>query len=150
MHIPDYLADCRDGANRVIDVKPKEKASKPDNKAVFEATQRACDAASWDYEVITEHDPVLLANVEWLSGFRRKPPMLEDIAPAIVEAASGKSGRRFGELMRMFQGRILEVLTRPIVFHLLWTQVLRAELSAPLSEETIVRASTGKEGGGGA
>lgn len=149
MHIPDYLADCRNSANRVIDVKPAERASKPDKKAVFEATQRACAVVGWDYEVVSEHDPVLLANVEWLSGFRRVPLMLEDIAPAVVEAASVVSGRRFWELMCMFQGRVPEVLARPVVLHLLWTQVLRADLSTLLLEETIVRTNMGKEGFGG-
>lgn len=138
LHVPDYLVRCGKLPQRLIDVKPAQQASRPQTKKIFDATRDACAVAGWNYEVVTEYDPVFLANVEWLSGFRRRPQVIEEAAPAIAEAVCGSVGRSFGNLVRLLRPRMPETLVRPAVLHLLWTQALCADLSTPLSEDTVV------------
>lgn len=138
LHVPDYIVQCRKLPQCLIDVKPAERASRPKTKKVFDATRDACATVGWNYEVVTEYDPVFFSNVEWLSGFRRPPPMIEEVAPAVAEAVCGSVGRSFGDLVRLLRPRLPETLMRPAVLHLMWTQALCADLSMPLSEETVV------------
>lgn len=141
LHIPDYLARHARGRDLVIDVKPAAYADKPQNRRVFAATREACAAAGCDYEVVTGHDPVELANVEWLAGFRRMPAGLEDIRARIVDALGDlANGTLLGELLRRFEPDAPAVLVRPVVFHLLWKGALRTDLcAAPLTERTVIR-----------
>ncbi len=140
-HIPDYLASCLDAPARLVDVKPPKEADKPDVKRVFDATREACGIAGWDYEVVTGHDPTLLANVEWLASYRRPPALLNDLAPVIVEAAS--VGRSIEDLAGVFRQGIHEALVRPVVMHLIWKQVLTTDLSVPLTDSSIVMGGDG-------
>lgn len=140
LHVPDYLARHARGRDRVIDVKPAPFADKPRNRQVFAATRDACAAAGCGYEVVTDHDPVLLANVEWLAGFRRVPAKLDDVLIPVGDALRGfPSGMAFGELVRRFEPDVREAIVRPVVLHLLWKGALRTDLcAAPLSEGTVV------------
>jgi hypothetical protein len=82
-------------------------------------------------------DPVLAANVRWLSGFRH-PRCLNTLAggdlvrrvaagPVTVTDLAGCAGDRLAVL--------------PALYHLLWRGVLAADLAAaPLSGRTVVRA----------
>ena len=82
-------------------------------------------------------DPVLAANVRWLSGFRH-PRCLNTLAgselvrrvaagPVTVTDLAGCAGDRLAVL--------------PALYHLLWRGVLAADLTAaPLSGRTVVRA----------
>lgn len=150
LHVPDYFASRLAGPRCLIDVKLPEQAVKPKNKSLFDATRKACATVGWDYRVVSGYDPVVLANVEWLSGFRRTPPMFEVIGPAIEGAVRGSSGERLGNLLRAFRGPQLEMLARPVAFYLLWKHALCADLSEPLSEETVVSANEKKGSAHGA
>ena len=145
LHIPDYLVYCREGSNRLLDVKPLEYTVKSANRIVFDATRRACEEIGWDYEVLSEQDPVLLANVEWLAGFRRQPALHESIGPAAMKAVRALSELRFGELLRILDKQFHKALVRPVVLHLMWRQELSADLSVPLSEETPLYVEKRKE-----
>lgn len=142
-HVPDFLVRKSSGRDRVIDVKPVRRADKPKTQKVFDLTRKACEEAGWGYEVMSEPDPAVFANVEWLSGFRRPPAILDKARNSMLEYASDPLGTPFGELV----GRLAadcpkgypEALYRPVVYHLLWERVLTADLSVPLSDTTTVR-----------
>ena len=70
-HVPDFFARLADGSAAVIDVRPDELVG-ADDAEVFAATQRACAAVGWGYRRVRAADPVLAANVRWLSGFRHR------------------------------------------------------------------------------
>ncbi|GAB3716547.1 hypothetical protein GCM10027590_13790 [Nocardiopsis nanhaiensis] len=36
----------------------------------FEMTAQACRDVGWEYRLVHEHDPALVANLRWLSGYR--------------------------------------------------------------------------------
>ncbi len=65
-HAPDYFVRLADGSAAVIDVRADERIEPKDAEA-FEVTRTACSQAGWGFERVGTPDPVLLANVRWLS-----------------------------------------------------------------------------------
>ena len=138
-YVPDFFARLSSGTGRVIEVKPPHSADKPEVSRRLQIVKKACARVGWDYEVATEPNPVLMANVGWLAGFRRKPEMLGQLAESLLEAA--EKGIEFDGLIQQSDH---EALTRPVVFHLLWNHVLATDLTAsPLSRTTVV-TTTGR------
>lgn len=69
-HAPDLLL-TKGRRVVVVDVKPAEFAALTEVRAVFEWTSRLCRARGWEYEVFTDADPVVLANIRALALGRR-------------------------------------------------------------------------------
>ena len=57
-HVPDLLLIGDAGPPLLVDVKPKQFADQPQAAAVFEWTNRICQAKGWRYEVWTGGSPV--------------------------------------------------------------------------------------------
>jgi hypothetical protein len=139
-HAPDYFVRRRDGSGLVADVRADDRIGPSDEQA-FAATQAACAQAGWSFARLGEPEPVLAANVRWLSRYRHP--------------RCGGSGEQAGRLAEAFAGPRplfagaeragdrLEVL--PVLFHLMWRRVLLADLRAePLHAATMVtRAGRG-------
>jgi hypothetical protein len=84
------------------------------------------------YRLVHEPDPVVMANVRWLAGYRH-PRCLR---PALAAAV-------FAEAGPLMDGAALlgdPLANLPTVFHLLWCGLLRADLAVPLSESSLVTA----------
>lgn len=137
-HAPDFFARRRDGSAVVIDVRADDRIA-ADDAVKFAATARACESVGWGYERVGAVDPVLAANLRWLSGYRhqryhrpRETDRLRQVfaqTTALMEGAAGV-------------GDPLGVL--PVLFHLLWLRALETDLrSAPLSENSLVRVAGG-------
>jgi hypothetical protein len=131
-HAPDYLARRRDGSGVVVDVRADDRIGPADEQA-FAATRAACAQAGWSFARLGEPDPVLAANVRWLSRYRHprcggEPAgrLAEVFAwPCPLFAGAEQAGDRLGVL--------------PGLFHLMWRQVLVADLRAePLNAATMV------------
>lgn len=137
-HAPDVFARLRDGSGMVIDVRADDRIS-PEDADVFEVTAAACESVGWTYRRVGVVDPVLAANVRWLAGYRHSRCMraeygarLREIfaTPAPLLAGAEAVGDRMAVL--------------PVVFHLMWTGQLVADLtSAPLSATSLVTAAGG-------
>ncbi|MFE3648282.1 MULTISPECIES: hypothetical protein [unclassified Streptomyces] len=67
-HIPDYLLVTEHGP--VVDVKPRERLSKPDVAFTFGWTRQAVESRRWSYEVWGEPPETELDNIRFLAGFR--------------------------------------------------------------------------------
>jgi hypothetical protein len=59
---------------------------------VFAVTAQACGAAGWDYQRAGDLDPVLVANVRWLSRYRHRPCLVPEVAAVLLEAFAGGRG----------------------------------------------------------
>ncbi|MDH6108028.1 hypothetical protein P3T36_007944 [Kitasatospora sp. MAP12-15] len=70
-HAPDYFVRLADVRGWVVDVRAGDRIDRPAAEA-FEATERACAAAGWEFVRVGEPDPVLMGNVRWLSRYRRR------------------------------------------------------------------------------
>ncbi|WP_223522216.1 MULTISPECIES: TnsA-like heteromeric transposase endonuclease subunit [Nocardia] len=138
-HAPDYFARLADGSGLVLDCRPLDRIQPRDADA-FAATRRACAEVGWGYEVAGAPDPVRMANVRWLSGYRHPRHYRPEVAEA-VEAASGGGA----ELSAVAESAGDPIAVLPVLFHLLWCGRLVADLSIPLSpvSEVVVAGPVG-------
>jgi hypothetical protein len=136
-HAPDFFARLADGTGLVIDVRADDRIEPRDAEA-FEVTARACEAAGWEFRRVGTVDPVLAANVRWLSRYRHprcagRPGTAGALRRAFASPAPLLAGAAEA-------GESLAVL--PVLFHLLWRRELTADLgSGPLGPLTVVRVA---------
>lgn len=138
-HVPDYFVRRMDGSALVVDVRADERIDPKDAEA-FEVTRLVCAQAGWRFERLGIPDAVLLANIRWLSRYRH-PRCLHDPAAARLREVFSIPG----PLMVGADAAGDRLSTLPVLFHLLWLQVLTAadmtvELLGP---RTIVRWASG-------
>jgi hypothetical protein len=138
-HAPDFFARLADGTGVVIDVRADDRIEPQDAEA-FEAVARACGRAGWEFRRVGVVDPVLAANVRWLSRYRHPrcagPP---GVADALRQAFAVPAPLLEGAAEA---GDTLAVL--PALFHLMWRRELTADLrSGPLGSSSPVWLGAG-------
>ena len=138
-HVPDFLLVHADRAVQVVNVKPAARLADP---AVAEALAwpgEVFEARGWGHEVWTGADPVLLANVRFLAGYRR-PGMPPD---AVTAAVLGEI--RPGECLGMLLDRVERAWPRPLakaaVLRLMWQRRVSTDLSWPLDAGSVVEVT---------
>ncbi|MEU8272511.1 TnsA-like heteromeric transposase endonuclease subunit [Sphaerisporangium sp. NPDC049002] len=136
-HAPDYFVRLADGRGRVIDVRADYQIDDAAAQA-FEASERACRAVGWEFARVGVPDPVLMANMRWLARYRRRRcGARRDVADELVRVFGGPVPLRVGASS---VGDPLMVL--PVLFHLLWTGVLVADISRRLlGSDSLVHAA---------
>ena len=147
-HVPDFFVRLVSGGFRVVDVKREEQATRSHNRTVFKTMREACRRVGWEYTVFTEPDEPQLSNIRWLAGFRRRPPSpwFEEYALALVDACETEVSVSIRELVAVTGGPA--AMVRPVLFHLLWLQVLWAPLDVlPMSDYTPVSLPEYNRGG---
>jgi hypothetical protein len=127
-HVPDLFARLADGGGLVIDVRPDDRIE-PEDAEAFEAAAAACGSVGWGYRRVGVPDPVLAANVRWLSGYRYPRCLSEEHRAGLLEAFAGPRPLLDGA---MAVGDRIAVL--PSLFHLMWTGILSADLVSALLE----------------
>lgn len=132
-HIPDYLVWRTDADPQVINVKPRQYVEKERNQRAFSASRIACARIGWTYETRSEPPATVLANLNWLAGFRRPPPNVDQYAQVLIERAAEPLSIR-----ALIAGVGLPALVRPVLFYLLWTHQLNFELQHVLSDMSVV------------
>ena len=131
-HAPDFFARRDDGSAVVIDVRPDDRIPERDAQT-FAVTAEACEAAGWEYRRFGDLDPVLVANVRWLSRYRHPRCLVPEIAAELLEIFAGGRGLLEGAGLAGDRLRVL-----PVLFHLMWRRQLAADLTAPLGTEAVV------------
>ena len=132
-HAPDFFARRSDGHATVIDVRADDRIEASDAVA-FEATEQACVAVGWKYERVGVIDSVRAANMRWLSGYRHPRCARPGLTEGVLDA--------FAAPVELLDGAAAvgdPILVLPIVFHLLWSGRLVADLSTVLCHSTKVR-----------
>jgi hypothetical protein len=134
-HVPDFLLVHRDQAVTVVNVKPAEHLGHPEVVAAVAWTGRVVGERGWRLEVWSGEDPVVLANVRFLAGFRRA----WHFDPGLLDAAATTApGLRIADVEQALDGRGGRPLVRPVLMHLLWSHRLAADLTRPLSGQTVL------------
>ncbi|MGH2917655.1 MAG: TnsA-like heteromeric transposase endonuclease subunit [Solirubrobacteraceae bacterium] len=134
-HIPDFLLGRADGSTVVVNVKP---AGGTRSVLATDALAWAgCMFTSkgWEHELWTGADPQLLANVRFLSGYRRV--VLLD--PHDIAVGSSLLQREAGMTIGGAESALRRAgvsQPRPVVLHLLWSGFVRARLDRPLTGGT--------------
>lgn len=131
-HVPDWFARMADGTGLVVDCRPPGRVGPRDEDA-FELTAQVCGEVGWVFRLVREIDPVQVANVRWLAGYRHPRHAHPAMAARLVEV--------FAAPGRLLDGAAVAgdpIAVLPVLFHLLWTGVLAADLSTVLSERSRV------------
>ncbi|WP_267246428.1 TnsA-like heteromeric transposase endonuclease subunit [Streptomyces sp. PR69] len=157
-HIPDYLMATTAGP-LVVDVKPRHRVARPEHAFTFAWTREAVESRGWRYEVWSEPPDAELANVRFLSGYRRDWLFEPDLAeqrhgqavdgesppgrlfdPVILDEVRDRvvGGDTLGEAFACLPGRP-NPLVRAGVLHLLWKRQWLTDLSVPLSAGSVLR-----------
>jgi hypothetical protein len=136
-HTPDFLVYYNNGAVEIIDVKPRRFVRVERNVRAFKACAQAVTQMGWAYGVRSEINPVLLRNLQWLSGFRRAPASLQEYGPLIVSVT--KKPVSIAAVIQQVDGNPL--LVRPVLFYLLWTSILKIDLAARMTDCALVYAA---------
>ena len=134
-HAPDFFVRHRDGSATVIDCRPDDRI-KPRDAVVFAATASACARVGWSYRRVGALPAVLAQNLRWLSGYRQ-PRFAVDSTVERLRATFAISRPLLDGAS--WCGPSAAVL--PVLFHLLWHGQLRADLSIPLSESSMLTAA---------
>jgi hypothetical protein len=137
-HVPDFLLADRDGGVCVVNVKPADQLAVPRVAEALAWAGEVFAARGWRHEVWSGADPVLLANVRFLAGYRYPGRVDAGLVAAVVDRGDAAVG--IGDLEGAWPGRAGEV--RAAVLHLVWRGMFRADLSVPLSAGTMLERAT--------
>jgi hypothetical protein len=137
-HTPDFFVRYHNGDGEVINVKPRQFIQKEKNVRAFKACQDAAVEMGCAYSTRSELETIYLANLGWLAGYRRPPAGLANYVEPIVNAIDG----RVAIQTVLARVEAITALTRPVLFHLLWTGWLATDLHKRLSNQSLVWLST--------
>jgi hypothetical protein len=132
-YTPDFFVQLSSGGSRVVEVKAARYLNEPKVREVTEWASRACASVGWDYVIAEEPEPAYLANVTWLAGFRRQPGDPLGLSEQTRRAC--RTPKTVAEVEREIGNSIF---VRPLLFHMLWTHEITADLNHPLSNETTL------------
>ena len=130
-HPPDFFARRADGSGLVVDVRPDDRIP-PEDAEVFRVTALACGQAGWEFRRAGTIDPVVRANVRWLSRYRHQRCRREPAAAELLEA--------FTPGMPLLPGAAQvgdPVAVLPVAYHLLWRRELACDMSVLLGSASM-------------
>jgi hypothetical protein len=130
-HAPDFFARRADGSGLVVDVRPDDRIP-PRDAEVFRMTAMACGQAGWEFRRAGTIDPVVRANIRWLSRYRHHRCRREPAAAELLKA--------FGEGRPLLAGASQvgdPVAVLPVAYHLLWHRDLACDMSVLLGSTSI-------------
>lgn len=132
-HIPDFLVWLSGGRRLLVNVKPRRHVAKPNNQRSFKACALLSESLGWSYTTLSEPDPIFLANLNWLAGYRRTPSKFVEYSIPLIEKAMQ---RQSIEDLLMDVGP--PALVRPILFFLMWKRQLEFDTRSLLSNKSEV------------
>src|SRR6266849_1259259 len=122
-HAPDFFARLADGTGLVIDVRADDDIEPKDAEA-FAVTEEACRSVGWSYERVGAVEPVLAANLRWLSDYKHPRTLDPGCASALTTAFSQPT-----PLMEAAGSVGDPIAVLPSAFHMLWSGQLQADLA---------------------
>ncbi|MEU9044496.1 TnsA-like heteromeric transposase endonuclease subunit [Kitasatospora sp. NPDC048343] len=143
-HIPDFLLLTGAGP-WLVDVRPAGRI-RPEDALKFAASAEAALAAGWRYGVVTGWRDNVLALVDVLSAGRRQLTDPLGLQGELLGAASA-GPLPFGELVERCS---VPAVARAHAVHLLWHRRLGVDVSAPLTDASLVRRACAEVAGSGA
>jgi hypothetical protein len=136
-HAPDFFARRADGSGVVVNVRPDDRIPAKD-AGVFRVTAMACEQAGWEFRRAGAIDPVVRANVRWLSRYRHQRCRREPAAAELLSAFEPGRPLLAGAAQ---VGDPVAVL--PVAYHLLWRRELCCDLSVLLSGTSMTWRTRG-------
>lgn len=132
-HTPDLLALRADAVPTVWDVRaPEEQDQDFCEKSAI--TRRACTLVGWRYAIFAGMAEIERLNMMFLYGFRRRPPWTARNEDQ-VRVAVGPDGSTLADVFAQDDGSGELIST---VWHLLWRNALRIDITAPWTLDTAI------------
>jgi hypothetical protein len=138
-HVPDFLLLHAGQTVRVVNVKPAARLADPAIAEALAWPGELFEARGWGHEIWTGAEPVFLANVRFLAGYRR-PGMPPD---AVTDATRDeiRPGECLGGLLDRLEGAWPRPLAKAAVLRLLWQRRASTDLSRPLDAGSVLEAT---------
>jgi hypothetical protein len=140
-HVPDFFLVRADESALLVNVKPAARLADPAVAGALEWPGRLAREHGWDYEVWSGADPVFLANVRFLAGYRRPWLLPGGLADAVLAAF------RSGDTLAALAGRTglgcPAGTVRAAVLRLLWERRLVTDLHRCLDGDSVLEAADG-------
>ena len=133
-HVPDFLLLDGDGAVSVVNVKPADRLADAKVAEALGWAGAVFAERGWRHQIWTGAPAVQLSNVRFLAAYRDPARLDPALVSAVADAPVGPV--RLSEIERSWPQRCGEA--RAAALHLVWRGVLRADLSVPLSSETML------------
>lgn len=132
-HIPDLLAEHRDGRVVVWDVRPGERQDERFQRTA-KRTAQACSEVGWGYEVHAGFAPARHLNLLWLGVFRARPswPHAESRRELLGLA---RGGATVGDVLSHDAG---DGHLTALMWHLIWSGELLVDLDQAINAATIL------------
>lgn len=133
-HVPDFLLLDGDGVVSVVNVKPADRLADAKVAEALGWAGAVFAERGWRHEIWSGAPAVQLSNVRFLAAYRDPARLDPMVVSAVAEAAV--ESVRLGEIEQAWPQRNGEA--RAAALHLVWRGVLRADLSAALSADTML------------
>ena len=140
-HVPDFFLQRADQSALLVNVKPAGQLADPEGAEALEWPGRLARDHGWDYEIWTGADPVYLANLRFLAGYRR--PWLVPAGMTDAVLAAFRPGDTFGALAGRAGWDHRPGDARAAVLRLLWEQRLVTDLYHRLDDGSVLEAHGG-------
>lgn len=138
-HVPDFLLVHADRSVRVVNVKPAGKLAEPRIAEALAWPGLLIESHGWQYEIWSGADPVLLANLRFLAGYRRTGLLPEGLVDEVLAAV------RPGDTIGGVTGRVAGARTpgevKAAVLRLLWQQRLATDLHSHLDADSALEVT---------
>jgi hypothetical protein len=133
-HVPDFLLMGGDAVVTVVNVKPADRLADPKVAEALGWAGAVFAERGWCHEIWTGASAVRLSNVRFLAAYRDAARLDQTVVSALVEKLEGPV--RLCEVEQAWPQRSDEA--RAAALHLVWRGVMRADLSVPLSANTML------------
>ena len=112
--MPDFLLIHADQTVRVVNVKPAARLADPAAAEALAWPGELFEDRGWSHEIWTGADPVLLANVRFLAGYRRPGMPPDAVTGAVLDEI--RPGGCLGQLLDRLEAaeQVLSALTRAL------------------------------------
>jgi len=134
-HVPDFLFARGDGSVLIVNVKPADRLEDPRVAGALAWAEEVFASRGWQHEIWSAEDPHVLSNTRFLAGYRRAAHLDPAVVATAAELAVAGLTIAQAEDVLVTAG-ISE--PRPVLLHLVWSGALHADLTRPLSCDTLL------------
>ncbi len=138
-HILDYIWGT-DEEPVVVDVVRRERLSHSNIQLLCAWTRIVVESIGWTYLVVSEPDPIWIANVRFLAGYRREWLLNQDVLEDIRSNHLRFAGLSLAQTESLCSG-YAQHLVRPVLMHMLWCHEFTCDLAEPLRPATVLEVS---------
>jgi hypothetical protein len=136
-HVPDFLLVSTRGVVMVVNVKPTHRLADPRVAEALDWPRELFTGHGWRFEIWSGCDPVVLDNVRFLAGYRRREIVPDEAVDRACRAVID------GEPLAVAERRLTRGAppwaARPALLAGLWRGRLSTDLTRPLSGESTLR-----------